>query len=78
MKIECKENFEIKKLTTFKIGGKISKTWFPKTTEELVFLLKNLNDYILLGNCSNVLIFIKEFIFFFVYKLFMINLLLIS
>ncbi|MBR2430935.1 FAD-binding protein [bacterium] len=30
--------------------------WFPKTQQELVYLLKTLKKYILLGNCSNVLI----------------------
>lgn len=55
MQIEFKENYEIKKYTSFKIGGKVSKVWFPKTQEELVYLLKTLEDYILLGNCSNIL-----------------------
>ena len=56
MQIECRENYEIKKHTSFKVGGKVNKVYFPKTQEELVFLLKNLKDYVLLGNCSNVLI----------------------
>ena len=55
MQIEFKENYEIKKHTSFKIGGEVNKVWFPKTQEELVYLLKNLEDYILLGNCSNIL-----------------------
>ena len=55
MQIEFRENYEIKKHTSFKIGGVVNRVWFPKTQEELVFLLNNLNDYILLGNCSNVL-----------------------
>ena len=56
MQIECKENYEIKKHTTFKVGGKIKRVFFPKSQQELVFLLQNLKDYILLGNCSNVLV----------------------
>ena len=56
MQIECKENFEIKKYTTFKIGGKIDKVWFPKSQQELVQLLKELKNYIILGNCSNILV----------------------
>lgn len=56
MQVEFKENYELKKHTTFKIGGVVNKVWFPKTQQELVFLLKTLKDYILLGNCSNVLI----------------------
>ena len=56
MQVEYKENFEIKNYTTFKIGGNIKKLWFPKSQQELVFLLKNLKNYILLGNCSNILV----------------------
>lgn len=56
MQIECRENFDIKNLTSFKVGGIIRKAWFPKTQQELVYLLKNLKKYLLLGNCSNVLI----------------------
>ncbi len=55
MQVEFKENYEIKNHTSFKIGGKVKKAWFPKTQQELVFLLKELKDYILLGNCSNIL-----------------------
>lgn len=56
MQIECRENFEIKNLTTFKIGGRIGKLYLPKTQVELVQLLTELDDYLVLGNCSNVLI----------------------
>ena len=56
MQVEFKENFEIKSQTSFKIGGKISKVYFPKTQQEFVYLLNELEDYIVLGNCSNVLI----------------------
>ena len=56
MQIECRENYDIKIHTTFKIGGIVNKVWFPKTQQELVYLLKELKNYILLGNCSNVLI----------------------
>ena len=56
MQIEFKENYNIKTHTTFKIGGVVNKVWFPKNQRELVFLLKDLKDYILLGNCSNVLV----------------------
>lgn len=55
MQIEFKENYEIKNHTTFKIGGKIKKVWFPKNQQELVYLLKDLKDYLLLGNCSNII-----------------------
>ena len=55
MQIELRENFEIKNLTTFKIGGCVSKLYLPKTQQELVYLLNTLKDYVLLGGCSNVL-----------------------
>ena len=55
MQIELRENFEIKNLTTFKIGGCVSKLYRPKTQQELVYLLTTLKDYVLLGGCSNVL-----------------------
>ena len=61
MQVECKENFEVKNLTTFKIGGPVDKAWFPKSQQELVFLLKTLKNYIILGGCSNVLISSKGY-----------------
>lgn len=56
MQIECRENFEIKNLTTFKVGGKIKNLFLPKNQQEINELLNTLDDYIVLGNCSNVLI----------------------
>lgn len=56
MQIECREDFEIKNLTTFKIGGRVKRLYLPKTQQEFVKLLTDLDDYIVLGNCSNVLI----------------------
>lgn len=53
--MEIKENFEIKNLTTYKIGGKVRKVFFPETQSEFTTLLKELDDYIVLGSCSNVL-----------------------
>ena len=54
--MQVKENFEIKNLTTYKIGGKVKKVYFPETVAEFSELLRELDDYIVLGNCSNVLI----------------------
>ena len=51
-----KEDFEIKNLTTYKIGGKVKKVYFPETQAEFTELLRELDNYIVLGNCSNVLI----------------------
>lgn len=56
MQIEHKENCEIKNYTTFKVGGVVKRVWFPKNQEEFVYLLRELKDYIVLGNCSNVLV----------------------
>ena len=61
MQVEFKENCDIKNFTTFKIGGVVNRIYFPKTQQELVFLLKDLKNYILLGNCSNVLISSKGY-----------------
>ena len=36
--IECKENFEIKNLTSFKIGGVVDKIYFPKNQTEFLKL----------------------------------------
>ena len=50
-----KENYEIKNLTTYKIGGKVDKVYFPETQSEFSELLRMPDDYIILGNSSNVL-----------------------
>ena len=54
--MQIEENFEIKKYTTYKIGGKVKKVFFPENQSEFVELLNKTDDYIVLGNCSNVLI----------------------
>ena len=53
--MQVKENFEIKPLTTYKIGGKVSKLYLPETLEEFTGLLRELDNYIILGSCSNVI-----------------------
>ena len=50
-----KEDFEIKNLTTYKIGGKVRKVYFPETQSEFTELLRTLDSYIVLGSCSNIL-----------------------
>ena len=47
---------EVKKYTTFKIGGEAKGLYFPKTTDELGALLKKLPKPLVLGNGSNVLV----------------------
>jgi len=56
LQIECRENCDIKQMTTFKIGGKVNKIYLPQNQQEFVYLLNTLKDYLVLGNCSNVLI----------------------
>lgn len=56
MYVEVKENYPIKNLTSFKIGGSVDKLYFPKTQQEFVYLLKTLKSPLVLGNWSNVLI----------------------
>ncbi|MCQ2754717.1 MAG: UDP-N-acetylmuramate dehydrogenase [bacterium] len=56
MQVEVKKDFEIKNMTTFKVGGKVKNVFLPKNQQEFVSLLNELKDYIILGNCSNVLI----------------------
>lgn len=50
------ENFEIKKLTSFKIGGKIAKMVFPETVDEFVQALKEYPEAFVAGNLSNTLV----------------------
>lgn len=54
--MQIKEDFEIKNYTTYKIGGKVKTVYFPETQTEFTELLRDLEDYIVLGSCSNVLI----------------------
>lgn len=54
--IELKENFCIKNMTTFKIGGEIAKVYFPKSEFECVEILENEPDSRVFGNFSNTLV----------------------
>lgn len=56
MEIEVKTNYPVENLTSFKIGGAVEKLYFPKNQQEFVYLLNTLNDPIIFGNWSNVLI----------------------
>ena len=55
------ENFDIKKLTSFKIGGKISKIIFPETVDEFVQALQENKDAYVVGNLSNTLVSSKGY-----------------
>ena len=54
MKIE--KDYELKKHTTFQIGGKAKMVYFPETVEELEQTLSENPNAIVLGNGSDVLI----------------------
>ena len=56
MVINCEENFEIKKLTSFKIGGSVARVYFPQTEAEFVEVMEHEPAAVVLGNISNVLI----------------------
>lgn len=56
MYIEVKESYDVKNLTSFKIGGRVDKLYFPKNQNEFIYLLKTVHNPIILGNWSNVLI----------------------
>lgn len=53
--MQIKENFVVKNLTSYKIGGIVKKAFFPENQSELTQLLRELDDYILLGSCSNII-----------------------
>ncbi|MBP3821645.1 UDP-N-acetylmuramate dehydrogenase [bacterium] len=54
MEIKHEKNFNIKKYTTFKIGGDIDKVLFPKSIEEFEQALKETSK--VYGNLSNTLV----------------------
>ena len=53
--MQIRNNFEIKNLTTYKIGGKVKTLYLPETLEELTSILRELDEYVVLGSCSDVL-----------------------
>ena len=55
MEIEVKENYEIKNLTTFKVGGNVKQIYFPANQQEFVYLLKTIKNQLILGGGSNVI-----------------------
>ena len=50
------ENFEIKKLTSFKCGGKVKKVIFPECVDDFSKALEENPDAKVFGNLSNTLI----------------------
>lgn len=49
-------NFDIKKLTSFKIGGKIARMYFPTSVKEFVEIKSKEPDAFVAGNLSNILV----------------------
>lgn len=49
-------NFDIKNLTSFKIGGKIARMYFPSSVEEFVEIKSKEPDAFVAGNLSNILV----------------------
>ena len=56
MSVNSEKDFDIKNLTSFKIGGKISEVFFPENIEEFVEILKANKGIQVFGNLSNTLI----------------------
>lgn len=56
MSVVSERNFEIKNLTSFKIGGQISEVFFPENVDEFVEILKENDGIRVFGNLSNTLI----------------------
>ncbi len=49
-------NFDISKLTSFKVGGKVNRMYFPESVDEFVQVLKSEPDAVVVGNLSNILV----------------------
>lgn len=56
MVVNFEKDFEIKKLTSFKIGGRVARVYFPTNESEFVEIMGKEPTAIVLGNISNVLI----------------------
>lgn len=56
MQIECIEDFDIKKLTSYKIGGKVARAYFPENIDAFTAVLKSEPNAKVFGNLSNTLV----------------------
>lgn len=54
--LQCEENYDVKKMTSFKIGGKIARFYFPTTVEEFAQIKKTEPAAFVAGNMSNILV----------------------
>ncbi len=55
MDIEVLHNIDLKDFSYFKIGGKVENLYFPKSIDEFIFLLMDLDNPLIFGGFSNVL-----------------------
>src|SRR5574344_81696 len=56
MFVEVLDNYSLKNLTSFKIGGFAEHFYIPKTIQEFVYLLKVLDNPLVMGNWSNAIV----------------------
>ncbi len=54
--LQSEENFDIKNLTSFKIGGTIARMYFPESIEEFEEIIKAEPNAFVAGNFSNILV----------------------
>lgn len=54
MRVE--EDFDVQKLTSFKVGGKIKKVYFPSTMDEFVQITELEPEFKVFGNLTNTLV----------------------
>lgn len=57
----AENDFDISKLTSFKIGGRVKKVYFPETVDEFVEILKSEPEAVVVGNLSNILVSTKGY-----------------
>ena len=57
----AENDFDISKFTSFKIGGKVKKIYFPETVDEFIEVLNSQPDAVVVGNLSNVLVSSKGY-----------------
>lgn len=54
MRIE--EDFDVKKLTSFKVGGKVKKVYFPDSIDDFIKITETESEFSVFGNLSNTLV----------------------
>jgi len=54
--LRVEEDFEVKNLTSFKVGGNIKKVYFPSSLEDFVKITESENDFQVFGNLTNTLV----------------------